>query len=92
MSTTNMPGFTAEASLCNGPTYQATPVVADRHGLITPAVFVDEMDLDEYLPFAALGPTTHGNCRRPVCIHYAKIYPGLPVCDQWIWIWTSCWP
>ena len=92
MNATNLPGFTAETSLFDSRGYQVTAEGAGRHGLVTPAALSDEIDLEQDLPFAEFGPTTHGNCLKRLCVHTHEYYPGLPVCDRWIWIWGNCWP
>lgn len=92
MNALNMPGFTAVASLYNGHLYRASTEAASDDGLVKPAMLSDEIDLDQDLPFLTSRLVTHGNCRKPVCIHTHEYYPGVPVCDQWIWIWGSCWP
>lgn len=94
MNARNIPGFTAEASLSNGNVYHQSSAEATVDvGLVQPAAEPsDEIDLDQHLPFFSGGLVSTGNCRKRVCIHYRESFPGVIVCDQYIWVRASCWP
>jgi hypothetical protein len=94
MNARKIPKFTAEASLSKGKGYyQSSAEATVDVGLVQPAAdSSDEIDLDQHLPFLSGGLISTGNCRKRVCIHYRDFYPGVRVCDQYIWVRASCWP